>query len=45
MVDQPEGENHSQEWRIIHAELGRLASSKWRFIYINGEKKPKNHME
>jgi hypothetical protein len=25
-------------WRIIHAELGRLASSKWRFICINGGK-------
>jgi hypothetical protein len=25
-------------WRIIHAELGRLASTKWRFICINGEK-------
>ncbi len=24
--------------RIIHAELGRLASTKWRFICINGEK-------
>ncbi len=29
---------HHRGWRIIHAELGRLASSKWRFIYINGEK-------
>jgi len=29
---------HHRCWRIIHAELGRLASSKWRFICINGEK-------
>jgi hypothetical protein len=29
---------HHRCWRIIHAELGRLASTKWRFICINGEK-------
>ncbi len=29
---------HHRCWRIIHTELGRLASSKWRFICINGEK-------
>ncbi len=29
---------HHRCWRIIHAELGRLASSKWRFVCINGEK-------
>jgi hypothetical protein len=27
---------HHRCWRIIHAELGRLTSSKWRFICING---------
>ena len=29
---------HHRCWRIIHAELRRLASSKWQFICINGEK-------
>ncbi len=29
---------HHRCWRIIHAELGRLTSSKWRFICISGEK-------
>jgi hypothetical protein len=29
---------HHRCWRIIHAELGRLASTKWRFICINGGK-------
>ena len=29
---------HHRCCRIIHAELGRLASTKWRFICINGEK-------
>jgi hypothetical protein len=29
---------HHRCWCIIHAELGRLTSSKWRFVYINGEK-------
>jgi hypothetical protein len=29
---------HHRCWCIIHAELRRLASSKWRFICINGEK-------
>ncbi len=29
---------HHRGWCIIHAELGRLVSSKWRFICINGGK-------
>ena len=29
---------HHRYCRIIHAELGRLTSSKWRFVCINGEK-------
>jgi hypothetical protein len=29
---------HHRCWRIIHTELVRFASSKWRFICINGEK-------
>ena len=29
---------HHLCWRIIHTELVRLASSKWRFICISGEK-------
>jgi hypothetical protein len=29
---------HHRCWCIIHTELVRLASSKWRFICINGEK-------
>jgi hypothetical protein len=29
---------HHRCWRIIQKELGRLASSKWRFICINGGK-------
>ena len=29
---------HHRCWRIIHAELVRLATSTWRFICINGEK-------
>ncbi len=29
---------HHRCWSIIHAELGRLGSSKWRLICINGEK-------
>jgi hypothetical protein len=29
---------HHRCWRIIHAELGRLSSTKWRFICINGGK-------
>ncbi len=29
---------HHRYWRIIHTELGRLTSSKWWFIFINGEK-------
>ena len=32
---------HHRCCRIIHAELVRLVSSKWRFICINGEKKLK----
>ena len=29
---------HHRCWRIIHSELRRLASSKWRFVCINGGK-------
>jgi hypothetical protein len=29
---------HHRCWRIIHSELQCLASSKWRFICVNGEK-------
>ena len=29
---------HHRCWRLIHAELSRLASSAWRFICINNEK-------
>ena len=29
---------HHRCWRLIHAELARLASSEWRFMCITGEK-------
>jgi hypothetical protein len=28
---------HHRCWRLLHADLARLASSEWRFICINGE--------
>jgi hypothetical protein len=30
--------SHHRCWSIIHTELGRLTSSKWWFVSINGEK-------
>ena len=30
---------HHRCWQLIHGELARLASPKWRFMCISGEKK------
>jgi hypothetical protein len=35
---------HHRCWRLIHGELARLASSKWRFMCITGEKSLRDNL-